>query len=91
MDGFRLGQSLIKNQLIKERIQLQEKYNRLQTVQKNKQKTGNFYIGKPRENEDMYSEMSMSSKSGTQYTVSTTTGMKRKKDKKRNILTRNVK
>ena len=33
----------------------------------------------------------MSSKSGTQYTVSTTTGMKKKRDKKKNILSRNVK
>ena len=39
----------------------------------------------------MYSEISQSGRSGTQYTVSTTTGMKKKKDKKRSILSRNVK
>ncbi len=40
----------------------------------------------------MYSEASVASKSGaTSYTMSTTTGLKKKRDKKRNILNRNVK
>ena len=39
----------------------------------------------------MYSEVSVSSKTNSSYTISTTTGMKKKKDKKRSILTRNVK
>jgi hypothetical protein len=40
----------------------------------------------------MYSERSVASKSGaTSYTISTTTGLRKKKDKKRNILNRNVK
>jgi hypothetical protein len=39
----------------------------------------------------MYSEVSMSSKAQSSYTISTTTGMRKKKDKKRSILTRNVK
>lgn len=38
----------------------------------------------------MYSEVSMSSKASS-YTISTTTGMRKKKDKKRHILSRNVK
>ena len=39
----------------------------------------------------MYSEVSVSSKTGSSYTISTTTGMRKKRDKKRSILTRNVK
>lgn len=39
----------------------------------------------------MYSEVSMTSKAQSSYTMSTTTGMRRKKDKKRSILNRNVK
>lgn len=39
----------------------------------------------------MYSEVSVSSKANSSYTISTTTGLKRKKDKKRSILGRNVK
>jgi hypothetical protein len=39
----------------------------------------------------MYSEVSQSSKTQSNYTMSTTTGMRKKKDKKRSILTRNVK
>lgn len=39
----------------------------------------------------MYSEVSVSSKTNSSYTISTTTGMKKKKDKKKNILARNVK
>ena len=38
----------------------------------------------------MYSEVSVSSKACS-YTMSTTTGMRKKKEKKRDILTRNVK
>ena len=38
----------------------------------------------------MYSEVSMSSKASS-YTISTTTGMRKKKDKKKHILSRNVK
>lgn len=43
------------------------------------------------DNEDMYSEVSVSSKTHSSYTISTTTGMRKKKDKKRSILNRNVK
>ena len=40
----------------------------------------------------MYSERSVASKwVATSYTISTTTGLRKKKDKKRNILNRNVK
>lgn len=39
----------------------------------------------------MYSEVSVSSKSNSSYTISTTTGMRKKKDKKKSILARNVK
>ena len=39
----------------------------------------------------MYSEVSNTSKAASSYTMSTTTGMRKKKDKKRSILTRNVK
>ena len=39
----------------------------------------------------MYSEVSVTSKAASSYTMSTTTGMRKKKDKKRSILTRNVK
>lgn len=39
----------------------------------------------------MYSEVSVSSKAQSSYTMSTTTGMRKKKDKKRSILSRNVK
>lgn len=46
---------------------------------------------KARDNDDMYSEVSMTSKAQSSYTMSTTTGMRKKKDKKRSILTRNVK
>lgn len=43
------------------------------------------------ENDDMYSEVSVSSKAASEYTISTTTGMRKKRDKKRSILSRNVK
>ena len=39
----------------------------------------------------MYSEVSVTSKSQSNYTMSTTTGMRKKKDKKKSILNRNVK
>lgn len=39
----------------------------------------------------MYSEVSASSRTGSSYTVSTTTGLRKKRDKKRSILSRNVK
>ncbi len=39
----------------------------------------------------MYSEVSVSGKSKTNYTFSTTTGMRKKKGKEKNILNRNVK
>jgi elongator complex protein 1 len=41
--------------------------------------------------DDMYSERSVTSKAASSYTMSTTTGMRKKKDKKKSILSRNVK
>lgn len=54
---------------------------------------GITFTNKNQMEDDMYSEISMSSRaaSSSAYTISTTTGMRKKKDKKRSILTRNVK
>lgn len=84
--------SLTKNQLLKDKSHLVEKTNRLHKVHKIKKLEGQtFGMGKKME-QDMYSEVSVSSKaSRSSYTVSTTTGMRKKKDKKRSILSRNVK
>lgn len=68
-----------------------EKYSRLLKVHKHKREYGEVTSFRPRENDDMYSEISASSKSQSNYTISTTTGMRKKKEKKRSILTRNVK
>ena len=89
--GMRLQVSLRKNLLIKDKNLYHEKYARLLKVQKHKKSQGGqvrtFRNG---DNEDMYSEVSVSSKASS-YTISTTTGMRKKKEKKRDILTRNVK
>ena len=60
-------------------------------MHKHKREFGEVASFRPRENDDMYSEISASSKSQSNYTISTTTGMRKKKEKKRSILTRNVK
>ena len=60
-------------------------------MQKHKREFGELASFRPTENDDMYSEISASSKSQSNYTISTTTGMRKKKEKKRSILTRNVK
>ena len=60
-------------------------------MHKHKREFGEVASFRPRENDDMYSEISASSKSQSNYTISTTTGMRKKKEKNRSILTRNVK
>lgn len=68
-----------------------EKYLRLQAVQKMKRLSVNLVIA-TKEGDEMYSEYSrVSGQSKSNYTVSTTTGMKKKKQKVKGILTRNVK
>lgn len=91
IDGFKLCFSVKRNEIIKDRKQFLEKYTRLVKVHKHKSEFGEVTSFKPRENDDMYSEVSQSSKTQSNYTMSTTTGMRKKKDKKRSILTRNVK
>ena len=88
---MRLIFSLQKNLLLKEKKLIQEKSDRLSKVHKQKSMQGDTFTARNRENDDMYSEVSVSSKTGSSYTISTTTGMRKKKDKKRSILTRNVK
>lgn len=83
--------SLHKNLLIKDKSECVQKYARLLKVHKAKKLQGESLVHRQRENEDMYSEVSVSSKTHSSYTVSTTTGMKKKKEKKKNILSRNVK
>jgi elongator complex protein 1 len=69
-----------------------EKYNRLRKVHKGKEDSGiPTTTFRNRDNDDMYSEVSVTSKAASSYTMSTTTGMRKKKDKKRSVLTRNVK
>jgi hypothetical protein len=60
------------------------------------QKHKSFYgepVRRMKENDDdLYSEQSVSSRqSQTNYTISTTTGLRKKKEKVRSLLTRNVK
>lgn len=69
-----------------------QKYARLKKLQKTKSEViGQPTTFKARENDDMYSEVSVTSKAQSSYTMSTTTGMRKKKDKKKSILSRNVK
>jgi elongator complex protein 1 len=90
-EGFALCFSVKRNDIIRDRKEFLEKYSRLLKVHKHKGEFGEVTSFRPRENDDMYSEVSASSRSQTSYTISTTTGMRKKKDKKRSILTRNVK
>lgn len=64
---------------------------RLQKVHKIRATQGPVPNIRNMENDDMYSEVSVSSRAASEYTISTTTGMKRKRDKQRSILSRNVK
>lgn len=89
--GFSLCFSVKRNEILKDKKDFLEKYTRLIKVHKHKAEYGEAASFKPRENDDMYSEVSVNSKSQSNYTISTTTGMRKKKDKKRSILTRNVK
>ena len=91
VEGFKLCFSVRRNEVIKDRKEYLEKYKRLLKVHKRKELAGEPIGLKVRENEDMYSEMSVSSKAASSWTMSTTTGMRKKKDKKKSILTRNVK
>lgn len=89
--GFELCWSVRRNELVRDRKDFLEKYQRLLKVQKHKAEFGEPAAWRARENDDMYSEVSVSSRSQSNYTMSTTTGMRKKKDKKRSILSRNVK
>jgi elongator complex protein 1 len=90
-DGFQLCWSVRRNELVRDRKDFLEKYQRLLKVHKHKAEFGEPAVWRARENDDMYSEVSVSSRSQSNYTMSTTTGMRKKKDKKRSILSRNVK
>lgn len=90
-EGYQLCFSIKKNDIIKDRKDFMEKYTRLRKLHKEKEENGITSTFKERENDDMYSEVSMSSKAQSSYTMSTTTGMRKKKDKKKSILGRNVK
>lgn len=88
---MKLQCSLRKNLLLKDKNLYYEKHARLLKVHKHKKNQGGqVHTFRNKENEDMYSEVSASSKASS-YTMSTTTGMRKKKEKKRDILTRNVK
>lgn len=91
-EGFQLCFSIKKNEILKDRKEYLQKYNRLRKVHKSKEDSGiPTTTFRNRDNDDMYSEVSVTSKAASSYTMSTTTGMRKKKDKKRSILTRNVK
>ena len=90
-DGFALCYSVKRNDILRDKKDFLERYSRLLKVHKHKAEFGEVTMMRARENDDMYSEVSVSSKSQSNYTISTTTGMRKKKNKKRSILTRNVK
>lgn len=90
-EGFKICFSVKRNDIVRDKKEFIEKYARLKKVQKNKAEFGEPTTFKPRQNDDMYSEVSVASKAQSSYTISTVTGMRKKKDKKRSILTRNVK
>ena len=91
-EGFLVCRSVRKNELLRDRKEYLGKFERLGAVQRRKALTGEVGMGRGRDNEDMYSEVSMSSRAASsKWTMSTTTGMRKKKDKARSILTRNVK
>lgn len=86
----KLAFSLQYNDILKTRRTYQEKHARLMIVQKEKRDAPVLQIA-TKEADEMYSEYSSSHISQSNYTVSTTTGMKKKKQKVKGILNRNVK
>lgn len=89
-EAAKLAYSLQYNQILKTRRTFQEKQARLLIVQKQKRETPSLQLA-TKEADEMYSEYSSSHVSQSNYTVSTTTGMKKKKQKVKGILNRNVK
>ena len=83
-EGFQLSFSIKKNEVLKDRKDYLEKCNRLRKLHKNKEDSGiPTTTFRDRDNDDMYSQASVTSKAASSYTMSTTTGMRKKKDKKR--------